>query len=269
MNNSYFISTGNADAERLRICNKIYNKETFKFLLESGLKSGMKVLELGCGFGHSAIWLAKQVLPDGVVYAIDISLDNLAIAEENAQKENIHNIKFICMDANDLVDKFPEKIDFFYGRWVLEFCPDRKQILKSIHSLLNDGGIFTYEGSNFIESGGYVYPEHQAVYKWHQLGALNAERSGCEVHFARKIYSELTSLGYHKISAKHHQPVLTTPEEKSVYKLGLMSIKNSWIKNQVMTSEEIDKLIDEFIDIEKDDERIIGFFNNILICGIK
>lgn len=268
MNNSYFISTGSADAERLRICNQIYNKETFKFLLESGLKPGMKVLELGCGFGHSAIWLANQVLPGGTVYALDISQDNLAIAEKNARENNIHNIKFICMNANDL-DKFSEKVDFFYGRWVLEFCQNREKILKAIYNLLNMGGIFTYEGSNFIESGGYSYPEHNAVRKWHELGALNAERSGCELYFARKIYFELKNLGYQKILARHHQPILITPEEKSVYKLGLISIKESWLKNQIMTEEQIDKLIDEFIHIEQDNEQIIGFFNNILISGTK
>jgi ubiquinone/menaquinone biosynthesis C-methylase UbiE len=265
--NNYFLSTGSVDEVRLGIINKIYNPVSYAFLTESGIKPGMNVLEIGCGYGHTAIWLAKQVLPTGKVYAIDYSEDSLVIARENAKKLRVNNIEFINLDLANIKD-LNQKFDFSYGRWVLEFCKPAQDTFKNIHSLLNVDGIFTYEALNFAQSDHFSYPENSAVKKWNEFVVANAIKNNSELTLAHEIYHLIDDIGYKNIFARRHQPILRTPEEKSLYRLALLSAKNSWLKNNVTPENEINELIEKFEELEKD-ASIMGFYNNTLIRGIR
>ena len=48
---NYYLSTGPVDKKRLGIINQVYNPVSYQFMKDSGLRSGMDVLEIGCGFG--------------------------------------------------------------------------------------------------------------------------------------------------------------------------------------------------------------------------
>ncbi|MCE3268304.1 MAG: Ubiquinone/menaquinone biosynthesis methyltransferase UbiE, partial [Burkholderiales bacterium] len=169
---SYFMSDGELDRERLNIVNEIYNSKTFGFLIKHGLKAGTHVLEIGCGYGHCAIWMAQQVAKNGgSVTAIDFSEETLDIAKQNAINAGVFNIEFICFDISlisNLKTKVP--IDFVYGRWVIEFCklsPDK--VLQDLYTLLSPGGIFTYETGNFINNGIRGEPENILINRWQAL----------------------------------------------------------------------------------------------------
>ncbi len=61
------------------------------------IDSSAKVLELGTGSGAVALAILKH-RPNTIVYATDFSNAALKVAQENAQKLNINNIKFFCGD---------------------------------------------------------------------------------------------------------------------------------------------------------------------------
>ena len=65
---------------------KVLKKEKYK-----------KILDLGCGTGRNAIYLAKQGF---LVYALDISKTGVAIAKKKAKLLNLKNIKFNVADMN-------------------------------------------------------------------------------------------------------------------------------------------------------------------------
>jgi hypothetical protein len=67
---------------------------------------------------------------------------------------------------------------------------------------------------------------------------------------------------------KTHQPILITPEEKSVHRLGLISTAPISLKNKLFTEEEFKQMQEQFFAIENRDT-IIGFFRNLLISGKK
>ena len=54
-----------------------------------------------------AVELAKRVGPQGKVIAIDISVEQLVIAKNYAEKHGVNNIEFVCLDVNSLtqIDK--------------------------------------------------------------------------------------------------------------------------------------------------------------------
>ena len=78
----------------------------YKRLLNGGLNTDSKVLELGCGVGIFTKLLAKKV-KNGIIEAVDLSAKSIAVAEnELKHKKNIH------FDVADVVKYKPENSGF-------------------------------------------------------------------------------------------------------------------------------------------------------------
>src|SRR5215469_5747742 len=69
----YALATGEAADYRLRILHDLYGPGTRRVLLESGLRRGMHVADLGCGVGLVTALLAELVGHGGRVVGIDAS----------------------------------------------------------------------------------------------------------------------------------------------------------------------------------------------------
>jgi ubiquinone/menaquinone biosynthesis C-methylase UbiE len=171
-NSDYFIATGDADHLRLKILNEIYNPTTYQFLIESGLKEGMIVLEYGCGAGYMACLIAKHIGPTGEVIAIDKSQSQLDIAHKTAEKLGVSNVKFVLCDVNNL-EQLDTKFDFAYGRWILEFSKNPENLVALIRDSLNYDGVFVYETSSIVENAHFSYPHEPLIDKWYNIGLSN------------------------------------------------------------------------------------------------
>ncbi len=270
----YFTLGGSVDSERLRIVNEIYNPKSFKFLQKSGLKAGMHVLEIGCGYGHTAIWMAKQVGPNGGhITAVDFSEETLKIARQHAENSGVHNIDFVCFDISNIANlKIKASIDFIYGRLVIEFCkPDPYNILQQLYSILTPGGIFTYETGNFVDSGIHGEPQNPIIDKWAALGLANFSRTGNELNMARRIPNDLEKLGYTKIQFEKNYTTLSTPEHKRVFRLALLTVQESIITNKVMDMDRalMDQFITDCVTFENDNSKQAKFYDVTLISATK
>ena len=111
-------------------------KELVK-LIESGEIKPCKVLDVGCGEGFYAIYLASKGFD---VTGIDISKNAIKLAKENATKHNV-KIKFMSLDVADL-DKINDKFDFVFEWAILHhIMPEQRQkYTKNIKRILNKGG---------------------------------------------------------------------------------------------------------------------------------
>lgn len=75
---------------------------------ENKNRGQVKILDIGTGSGCIAISLAKN-LPDAQVFAIDVSIDALAVAKRNAEANNV-NVTFILQDIL-AAETLPEQFD--------------------------------------------------------------------------------------------------------------------------------------------------------------
>jgi ubiquinone/menaquinone biosynthesis C-methylase UbiE len=70
-----------------------------RVLQETGLKSGNKFLDVGCGEGYFSIAAAKIVGNKGKVYALDSYEKSIAVLKQQIHRENIGNIEAIVADV--------------------------------------------------------------------------------------------------------------------------------------------------------------------------
>jgi len=106
-------------------------------LVESGKIKPCKVLDVGCGEGFYAIYLASKGFD---VTGIDISENAIRTAKENALKQGV-NIRFISMDVADLY-KINNKFDFIFEWAILHhIMPElRQRYVENINRILNREG---------------------------------------------------------------------------------------------------------------------------------
>ena len=114
-----------------------------KIIQRSGIRKGMRVLEVGCGSGAYTTFVARAVGEEGKVYALDIQPEMLKQLEHKLAKpenEDIKNIELVNSSAYDL--PFDDgSLDLVYMVTVLQEIPDRSKALEQVRRVLNPGGI--------------------------------------------------------------------------------------------------------------------------------
>lgn len=112
-------------------------------LHECEIRSGMRVLELGCGTGEMTLTagLYKLVGPDGHVIATDPSVGMLARARDKLKLDPDANVRFVEAVAEDLPFE-DDSFDAVVGCVFLHFT-DIPTVLREVHRVSKPGALFT------------------------------------------------------------------------------------------------------------------------------
>jgi SAM-dependent methyltransferase len=107
-------------------------------LIESGKVAPCRAIDLGCGAGNYAIWLAGKGFD---VTGIDLAPTAIRIARENAAKKLV-SCDFIVADVLGDLGEVRGTFDFAYDWEVLHhiFPDEREKYVGNVHRLLNPGG---------------------------------------------------------------------------------------------------------------------------------
>jgi ubiquinone/menaquinone biosynthesis C-methylase UbiE len=109
----------------------------------SGIKTGQRVLEIGCGSGGFTTFVARAVGPTGQVEALDIQPAMLSQLEKKLalpENQDIQNITLHQASAYELPFE-NEVLDLVYLITVLPEIPDQSRALEEIRRVLKPGGI--------------------------------------------------------------------------------------------------------------------------------
>ncbi|MCE2736941.1 MAG: glycosyltransferase [Rhodobacter sp.] len=101
------------------------------------------IVELGCAYGGPVLELRRQ----GYV-AFGLDLNSRAISEGRARG----NAFIFDLTPEQFAKSFGVKADFVYSFHMLEHVPDVRSYLKSLHALLNDGGVAFFR----VPNGSYL-----------------------------------------------------------------------------------------------------------------
>jgi 2-polyprenyl-3-methyl-5-hydroxy-6-metoxy-1,4-benzoquinol methylase len=107
-------------------------------LVETGVISPCKTLDMGCGAGSDAIYLAKQGFD---VTGIDISPTAIQLAREKAAQEDVR-CYFLAADVLGELNEIQGPFDFIYDWQLLHHIlpEDRKKYAGNVSKLLRSDG---------------------------------------------------------------------------------------------------------------------------------
>ncbi len=120
------------------------------------VSEGMTVLDIGCGFGHFAIGMAKLVRDTGRVIALDVQEKMLEKTMARAEKKGLaHIVRPHLAGEADL--KLTESVDFALAANVLHEMAEMPGLVRQIAALLKPGCcVYIMEPAGHVRAGGFV-----------------------------------------------------------------------------------------------------------------
>lgn len=102
------------------------------------IREGDRVLDVGCGFGDTAIKLARLVGPDGKVVGIDCCDAFLEFAREDVEAKGLTNVSFLRGDAEIALPA--NEFDFVFARFGTMFFANPVAGLRNMRKALRPDG---------------------------------------------------------------------------------------------------------------------------------
>ncbi len=133
-------------------------KSLFSFLFKN--RSGLRVLDLGCGDGFFAEELLRSFSPAAVILT-DGSGDMLKAAKIRLKEKS--NVEYLQASFQDIIESeiLPGSIDFVYSSFAIHHLrlSDKKRLYSKIFNALNPGGCFVHND--------VIVPLSPGIEKWY------------------------------------------------------------------------------------------------------
>lgn len=105
------------------------------------VKEGDRAVDVGCGFGDTAMQLANLVGPKGYVLGLDCCEGFLEFGRRDAAAAGLKNVDFIVADVQTY--PFKHDFDFCFSRFGTQFFENPVAALRNMRMSLKPGGIMT------------------------------------------------------------------------------------------------------------------------------
>jgi len=169
------------------------------------IKDGMRILDLGCGWGSLSLWLAEQY-PHAEITGVSNSASQRAYIEARRDQQGFTNLTIITADVNEFT---PEGIfDRVVSIEMFEHMRNWQELLRRISTWLNDDGklfvhVFsharvpylfegTWAAERFFTAG--LMPSHELLGHFQRDLQLEQRWAVPGTHYARTLRAWLEQL---------------------------------------------------------------------------
>ena len=148
----------------------------------ASVKAGETVLDLGSGAGFDCFLAANRVGEKGRVIGIDMTLEMIERARENARQGNYPNIEFRLGEIENL-PVADSSVDVIISNCVINLAPDKRKVFSEAFRVLKPGGrlmisdiVLLKELPDFIKSSieAYIGCLSGAIMRDEYLAAIKA-----------------------------------------------------------------------------------------------
>ena len=132
----------------------------------AGLRDGMRILELGCGWGSLSLWMAERY-PNATITAVSNSHGQRGHIEAQAQARGLKNLTIVTCDMNDFQPTLPmgEGFDRVVSVEMFEHMANWGALLKRAYGWVKPDGrmfihVFTHRNAPYrfdhSDSGDFI-----------------------------------------------------------------------------------------------------------------
>jgi ubiquinone/menaquinone biosynthesis C-methylase UbiE len=140
------------------------------------LSPGAKVVDVGCGWGDTALELAKKVGPTGNVLGLDCCDAFLEKGRVDAKAAGLKNVEFIAADVQSY--PFQGDHDFCFSRFGMMFFSNPVAAMRNIRRSLKPGGQLMFIVWRALEDNPWAAMAKQVVLGFLPPPGENAQTCG-------------------------------------------------------------------------------------------
>jgi SAM-dependent methyltransferase len=172
------------------------------------LKSGMSLLDCGCGPGTITLDFAELLAP-GEVVGSEIEESHVALAHANAAARNVRNVRFEMADLYEL--PFAEaSFDAVFISAVLGNLREPIRGVREAYRVLKPGGVIGLK--EFDHGGDLFYPADPAIEKYGELYLRLRRENGHDPEGGRKLGALLLEAGFSELEFSAHYESFANPK---------------------------------------------------------
>ena len=176
------------------------------------VRSGMRVLDCGCGPGSITLGLAEAAAP-GEVFGIDLESSQVALARTEAVRRGLKNVHFETADVCHLPFA-AATFDAVFGHTILMQFSNPHPALTEAWRVLKPGGFAGFR--EWAADGSLYEPPNGARRKCMTVFARILERRGGDPHVGRRLVGLLHNAGFRQVTSSASYDVAGTPEAKRI-----------------------------------------------------
>jgi len=188
---SYVLGHSEQELARLERQAEIFSLETRDWMRRAGLKTGMRVLDVGCGVGDVSIIAAETVGSSGIVVGIDNAASALPIASARAKRAGYDWLRFVEADLFDYVPE--EKFDAVIGRFILMHLADPAAALTRLRRWLTEGAVVSFIEMDISETT--AVPPMPLLDRCIEWITTTYRQVGAEPDMGRQLYATFRKSG--------------------------------------------------------------------------
>lgn len=140
---TYALGHSEQELERLSRQAQAFEPFTRHLLLQAGISTGMRVLDVGCGSGDVAFLVAELIGPSGEVIGVDRAAAAVQRATARAQSRDVGNVKFL--EGDPAAMEFDRPFDAVVGRLVLMYYPEPVDAVRKLAGHVRVGGLIVFQ----------------------------------------------------------------------------------------------------------------------------
>jgi len=252
----YILATGGKDTKRLRLLHDVYGPGTQALLRRAGLRPGLRVVEIGCGSGNTACWVAEQVAPGGSVLAVDVSPEQVEQASRQAADRHLKNIDFQVADA--YAPRLPEgAFDLAYCRLVLMHLTRPAAALAAMRTLVKPGGVVACEE---MDLGCWLCdPPAPVMTRFFELNTALGECRGENFSLGLPLHRLFREAGFARPEVGSNFALAVRGEQKRLLGMTFDEFAPELIQEGLATKDEVRRVSEGLTALADDESTLFGF----------
>lgn len=192
----YSLGHSETEVQRLVDQGELYRPLTERVFKAAGIRSGMRLLDVGCGAGDVSFLAAAMVGDGGSVVGIDAAPAAVEIARSRAQAMRIPNASFVCAGLDAL--EFDTPFDAVVGRMILMHRPDPALAVRQAAAQVRKGGLIAFHELDFSLRIASSWPLVSLLEKCIGWMVQAEERSGVHMDVGKKLHQVFVAAGLPK-----------------------------------------------------------------------